>query len=193
MPFPFTFAWLNALHTVRHSHRQRWTYQNNKTCKTQQGKILSTCFWGGEGGEERSWQCQGRGAKNWSVSQLSLSVLHLGWVHFKWKWDLGFGLYPLDLAALMLMARACENCWFNMKLAVWSQVRPRRVRPLQWQIKGCQTTEPRTFDSGFSGKVNLSTLNFTVYLCTYFYPVCTLYYLVRGYPLSVWPSLTLPL
>ena len=29
-----------------------------------------------------------------------------------------------------------------------SQVRPHRVRPVQWQIKGCQTTEPRTFDSG---------------------------------------------
>ena len=31
---------------------------------------------------------------------------------------------------------------------------------MRWQIKGCQTTEPRTFDSGFSGKVNLSTLGF---------------------------------
>jgi len=35
-----------------------------------------------------------------------------------------------------------------------SGVRPRRVRPVRWQIKDFQTTEPRTFDSGFSGKVN---------------------------------------
>jgi len=41
-----------------------------------------------------------------------------------------------------------------------SRVRPRRVRPVRWQIKGCQTTEPRTFDSRFCGKVNLSTLGF---------------------------------
>ena len=51
-----------------------------------------------------------------------------------------------------------------------SQVRPRRVRPVRWQIKGCQTTEPRTFDSGFSGKVNLSTLSFMVHLRTYLLP-----------------------
>jgi hypothetical protein len=55
-----------------------------------------------------------------------------------------------------------------------SQVRPRRVRPVRWQIKGCQTTEPRTFDSGFSGKVNLSLLVlWYTYVPTYF-PVCTL-------------------
>jgi hypothetical protein len=46
----------------------------------------------------------------------------------------------------------------------------RRVRPVRWQIKGCQTTEPRTFDSGFSGKVNLSTLSFIVHLRTYLLP-----------------------
>jgi hypothetical protein len=63
------------------------------------------------------------------------------------------------------------------------RVRPRRVRPVRWQIKGCQTTEPRTFDSGFSGKVNLSTLSlWYTYVPTY-YPVCTLYYLVRVSPL----------
>jgi len=45
---------------------------------------------------------------------------------------------------------------------ITSQVRPRRVRPVRWQIKDCQTTEPRTFDSGFSGKVKLSTLGFNV-------------------------------
>ena len=71
-----------------------------------------------------------------------------------------------------------------------SRVRPRRVRPVRWQIKGCQTTEPRTFDSGFSGKVNLSTLSFMVHLRTYLlpsvYPIT--YYL--GYPLYVQPSLT---
>jgi hypothetical protein len=49
-------------------------------------------------------------------------------------------------------------------------VRPRNVRPVRWQIKGCQTTEPRTFDSGFSGKVNLSTLSFMVHLRTYLLP-----------------------
>ncbi len=51
-------------------------------------------------------------------------------------------------------------------------MRPRRVRPVRWQIKGCQTTEPRprTFDSGFSGKVNLSTLSFMVHLRTYLFP-----------------------
>jgi hypothetical protein len=64
------------------------------------------------------------------------------------------------------------------------------VRP-QWQIKGCQTTEPRTFDSGFSGKVNLSTLSFMVHLRTYLLPIVypITYYL--GYPLYVRPSLTL--
>ena len=73
-----------------------------------------------------------------------------------------------------------------------SQVRPRRVRPVRWQIKGCQTTEPRTFDSGFSGKVNLSTLSFMVHLSTYLLPsVYPITYL--GYPLYVRPSLTLPL
>jgi hypothetical protein len=51
-----------------------------------------------------------------------------------------------------------------------SRVRPGRVRPVRWQIKGCQTTEPRTFDSGFSGKVNLSTLSFMVHLRTYLLP-----------------------
>ena len=45
-----------------------------------------------------------------------------------------------------------------------SQVGPCRVRPVRWQIKVCQTTEPRTFDSGFSGKVILSTLSLW---CTY--------------------------
>jgi hypothetical protein len=74
-----------------------------------------------------------------------------------------------------------------------SRVRPHRVRPVRWQIKGCQTTEPRTFDSGFSGKVNLSTLSFMAHLPTYLlpsvYPIT--YYL--GYPLYVRPSLTLPL
>ena len=59
-----------------------------------------------------------------------------------------------------------------------SRVRPRRVRPVRWQIKGCQTTEPRTFDSGFSGKVNLSTLSFMVHLRTYLL-------LILGYPLYV--------
>jgi hypothetical protein len=33
------------------------------------------------------------------------------------------------------------------------------VGPVRWQIKGCQTTEPRIFDLGFSGKVILSTLS----------------------------------
>ena len=65
-----------------------------------------------------------------------------------------------------------------------SRVRPRRVRPVRWQIKGCQTTEPRTFDSGFSGKVNLSTLSFMVHLRTYLLPsVYPISYL--GYPLSL--------
>ena len=32
---------------------------------------------------------------------------------------------------------------------ITSWVRPHRVRPVRWQIKDCQTTEPRTFDSGF--------------------------------------------
>ena len=53
---------------------------------------------------------------------------------------------------------------------ITSWVRPRRVRAVRWQIKGCQTTEPRTFDSGFSGKVNLSTLSFMVHLHTYLLP-----------------------
>ncbi len=79
-------------------------------------------------------------------------------------------------------------------LAIKSWVRPRWVRPVRWQIKGCQTTEPRTFDSGFSGKVNLSTLSiWYTYVPTY-YPVCTLYYLVRVSPLCTTkldtPSLT---
>ena len=51
-----------------------------------------------------------------------------------------------------------------------SWVRPRRVRPLRWQIKGCQTTEPRTFDSWLSGKVILSTLSFMVHLRTFYLP-----------------------
>ncbi len=30
-----------------------------------------------------------------------------------------------------------------------SRVRLSRVRPVPWQMKDCQTTEPRTFDSGY--------------------------------------------
>jgi len=41
-----------------------------------------------------------------------------------------------------------SNCILSLECE--SQVRPRRVRPVRWQIKDCQTTEPRTFDSGFS-------------------------------------------
>jgi len=39
-------------------------------------------------------------------------------------------------------------------------------------VKGCQTTgaKDRTFDSGFSGKVNLSTLSFMVHLRDYLLP-----------------------
>ena len=77
---------------------------------------------------------------------------------------------------------------------ITSRVRPRRVRPVRWQIKGCQTTEPRTFDSGFSGKVNLSTLGFNgtpTYLLT---TQCVPCYLVRVSPLCTTkldtPSLT---
>jgi len=41
--------------------------------------------------------------------------------------------------------------------------------------KDGQTTEPRTFDTGFSGKVNLSTLGFQWYTYVPTYnPVCTL-------------------
>jgi hypothetical protein len=72
----------------------------------------------------------------------------------------------------------------NSILIVISRVRPCRVRPVRWQIKGCQTTEPRTFDSGFSDKVNLSTLSFMVQLPSV-YPISYL-----GYPLYVRPSLT---
>ncbi len=85
------------------------------------------------------------------------------------------------------------SCPWLLNITCSSQVRPHRVRPVRWQIKDCQTTEPRNFDSGFSGKVNLSTLGFNgtpTYLLT---TQCVPYYLVRGYPLYVRPSLTLPL
>jgi hypothetical protein len=61
---------------------------------------------------------------------------------------------------------------------------------VRWQIKGCQTTEPRTFDSGFSGKVNLSTLSFMVHLRTYLLPSVYPITCYLGYPLYVRPSLT---
>jgi hypothetical protein len=93
--------------------------------------------------------------------------------------------------SFVLICRVTSN---NTHFIIFSsRVRPCRVRPVRWQIKDCQTTEPRTFDSGFSGKVNLLTLGFygtPTYLLT---TQCVPYYLVRGYPLSVQPSLTLPL
>ena len=85
-----------------------------------------------------------------------------------------------------------ESCWLVWVL-FWvhsSQVMPRRVKPVRWQMKDCQTTEPRNFDSGFSGKVNLSTLGFngtpTYLLTTQCVPCIT----QLGYPLYVPPSLT---
>jgi len=75
---------------------------------------------------------------------------------------------------------------------ITSRVRPRRVRPVRWQIKDCQTTEPRTFDSGFSGMVNLSTLGFNdtpTYLLT---TQCVPYITQLVYPLYVLPRLTAP-
>ena len=41
--------------------------------------------------------------------------------------------------------------------------------------KRLPTTEPRTFDSGFSGKVNLSILNIMVHLHTYLLPSVSVY------------------
>ena len=72
--------------------------------------------------------------------------------------------------------------WGDYRCFSPSRVRPRRVRPVRWQIKGCQTTEPRTFDSGFSGKVNLSLLVYgtPTYLLT---SQCVPYYLFRVSPL----------
>jgi hypothetical protein len=84
--------------------------------------------------------------------------------------------------------------WGDYRCFSPSRVRPRRVRPVRWQIKGCQTTEPRTFDSGFSGKVNLSLLVYgtPTYLLT---SQCVPYYLFRVSPLCTTkldiPSLTL--
>ena len=49
---------------------------------------------------------------------------------------------------------------FTFPIQLYSRVRPHMVRPVRRQIKDCQTTEPRTFDSEFSGKVILSTLGF---------------------------------
>ena len=50
------------------------------------------------------------------------------------------------------------------------QERPRRVKPVRWQIKDCLTTEPRTFDSWLLVVVHLIYPLSTVHLRTYLLP-----------------------
>ena len=72
--------------------------------------------------------------------------------HTMWLWSLNHcrnteiqhHIETRDFRRLPKLGLTCvvETAW-------WSQERPRRVTPVRWQIKGCLTTEPRTFDSWF--------------------------------------------